>query len=85
MGFVKKYLCWHVYEEPYFPHKIRLEKIVGSISNFNNIYESAGDISNSYRNMVIDAMRMNCYLGEDSCSIPLVKEPRVDTIKFFKL
>lgn len=50
--------------------------MVGLTSNQSNIYEFADDNSNSYRSMVIDAMKMSQnYLGEGSYNIFLDEEP----------
>jgi hypothetical protein len=35
------------------------ERVVGSTSNASNMHEVASDNTNPYRNMVMDAMRMN--------------------------
>jgi len=35
------------------------ERVVGSTSSASNVHEAANDNTNPYRNMVMDAMRMN--------------------------
>ena len=35
------------------------ETVVGSTSSASNVYEAANDNTNPYKNMVMDAMRMN--------------------------
>jgi hypothetical protein len=55
----ERYLCWFAYGEPYVPHETIKEMIVGSTSNSSNVHEVVDDNSNSYRNMIIHAMRMN--------------------------
>jgi hypothetical protein len=61
-----------------------LEKMVGSTSSSRNIYGFVNDNNNSYRSMVMDAMRMNRdYPGEGSCNIPLDEEPNINAAKFF--
>jgi hypothetical protein len=35
------------------------EKVVGSTSSASNVHETENDNTNPYRNMVMDAMRMN--------------------------
>ena len=35
------------------------ETVVGFTSSASNVHEAANDNTNSYRNMVMDAMRMN--------------------------
>ena len=43
------------------------------------------DNNNSYRSIVIDAMRMNRdYQGEGSCNIPLDEEPNINAVRFFE-
>lgn len=58
-NFIKKYLCWFVYKKPYVLYITMLERMVGLISSSKNITRFIDDYSNSYRNMVIDAMKMN--------------------------
>jgi hypothetical protein len=42
--------------------------------------------SNSYRSMMMNAMRMNQdYSSEVLCNIPLNEEPNINAIRFFKL
>jgi len=43
----------------YNPYKIMIEMIVKSTSSSSNVHEVEDDNSNSYKNMVMDAMRMN--------------------------
>jgi len=58
-----------------------VEMIVGSISSFNNVHGVVDDNSNTYRNMVMDAMRKN-YSYVSQCPI-VDKEPNADMTKFF--
>jgi hypothetical protein len=60
-----------------------VERIVELTSNSSNVHEVVDDNSNSYRNKVIDAMRMN-QSHTSRCSI-IDKEPNTDAIKFFIL
>jgi hypothetical protein len=61
-----------------------LEKMVGSTSSSRNIHGFVNDNNNSYRSMVMDAMRMiRDYPGEESCNIPLDEEPNINAAKFF--
>jgi hypothetical protein len=57
--FVKKYLCWFTYRKPYVLYITMLERMAGSISSSRNITRFIDDYSNSYRSMMIDAMKMN--------------------------
>jgi hypothetical protein len=57
--FMEKYLCWYGYEEPYIPHDTMIERMVGLTSSASNVYGVVDDNSNPYRNMFMDAMRIN--------------------------
>jgi hypothetical protein len=35
---MKKYLCWYAHEEPYIPHDIMVEMIIGSTSSSRNVH-----------------------------------------------
>jgi hypothetical protein len=80
---MKRYLCWFAYGEPYVPYETIVERIVGSTFNSSNVYEVVDDNSNPYRNMIIDAMRMNQgYVDQ----YPVIdEEPNVDATRFFDL
>jgi len=58
-GFMKKYLCWYAYGKPYVPHDTMVEMMVRSISSSSNVHEVIDDNNNPYKNMVIDAIKMN--------------------------
>jgi hypothetical protein len=59
------------------------ERVVGSTSSASNVHEVANDNSNPYRNMVMDAMRMN--QGKvNQCPI-VEEEPNADTTRFFDM
>jgi hypothetical protein len=80
---MKRYLCWFAYGEPYVPYETIVERIVRSTSNSSNVYEVVDDNSNPYRNMIIDAMRMNQgYV--DQCPV-IDEEPNVDATRFFDI
>ena len=58
-----------------------VEKMVGLTSSFSNVHGVINDNNNPYRNMVMDAMRMNQgHAGQ--CSI-IDEEPIVNMAKFF--
>jgi hypothetical protein len=60
-----------------------VEKKVGSTSNSSNMHEVVDDNTTPYRNMIINAMRINqAYVGQ--CSI-VDEEPNADTTRFFDL
>ena len=80
---MERYLCWFVHGEPYVPHEIMVEKMIGSTSNSNNVYEVVDDNSNPHKSMIIDVIGMNQgYAGQ----YPIIDEkPNADTTKFFDL
>jgi hypothetical protein len=55
--------------------------MVGSISNASNMYRIVDDTIDPYKNMVIDAMRMN-QGHTDQCPI-IDEELNVDAARFF--
>jgi len=57
--------------------------VVGSTSSASNVHEVANDNTNPYRNMVMDAMRMN--QGNVSQYPILKEEPNADAARFFYL
>jgi len=80
---MERYSCWFVHEEPYVSHEIMEEKMIGSTSNSNNVYEVVDDNSNPHKSMIIDVIGMNQgYAGQ----YPIIdEEPNADTTKFFDL
>ena len=58
-----------------------VERVVGSTSSANNVHGVVNENSNPYRNMVMDAMRMN----QDNVSqCPIIEEePNADATWFF--
>jgi hypothetical protein len=58
-GFMENYRCWYAYGEVFVRNKSMEERVVGSTSSASNVHEIANDNTNPYRNMVMDAMRMN--------------------------
>jgi len=58
-----------------------VERMVRSTCSYNNVHEVVDDNNNPYRNMVMDAMRMNQgYV--DQCSI-VDEEPDINAIEVF--
>jgi hypothetical protein len=57
--------------------------VVGSTSSASNVHEVVNDNSNSYRNMVMDAMRMN--EGNVSQCPIIEEEPNAYATRFFDL
>ena len=59
-----------------------IERIVGLTSSVSNVHGVINDNSNPYRNMVIDAMRMN---KSNASQCPIVEELNADMTRFFDL
>jgi hypothetical protein len=57
--FIEQYLRRYAHGEPYVPHEITVERMVGSTSTISNVYVVVDENNNSYRDRVTDAMRMN--------------------------
>jgi len=57
------------------------ERVVGSTFSASNMHGVANDNSNPYRNMVMDAMRMN--QGNVSQCPIIEEEPNADVARFF--
>ena len=58
-----------------------VERMLGLTSSASNVHEVVGDNSNLYKNMVIDAMRMN--RGHASQFLIMDKEPNANVTIFF--
>jgi len=52
-------MCWYAHEKPFVPHETMVERMVWSTSSASNVYGVVNDNNNSYKTMVMDAMRMN--------------------------
>jgi len=76
-------MCCFVHREPYVPRETMIERIGKSTSSSSNVHEVVDDNHNSYRNMVMDVMRMN-HSYTDKFSI-IDKESNTDATKFFDL
>jgi len=76
-------MCWYAHGEVFVRNKSMRERVVGSTSSASNLQGVANDNSNPYKNMVIDAMRMN--QGNVSQCPIVEEEPNADTVKFFDL
>jgi hypothetical protein len=82
-GFMEDYLCWYAHRELFVPNESMVERVVGSTSSASNVHEVVNDNSNPYRNIVMDAMRMN-QGNVSECPI-IEEEPNADAIRFFDL
>jgi hypothetical protein len=82
-GFMENYQCWYAHGEVFVSKRRMEEKMVGSTSSASNVHEAANDNTNPYRNMVMDAMRMN--QGNVSQCPIVEEEPNADTPRFFDL
>jgi hypothetical protein len=58
-----------------------VERMIESTSSASNVHRVVEDNSNPYRNMIMNAMRMNqSHVGQYSI---IDEEPNVDATKFF--
>ena len=60
-----------------------VKRMVGSTSSANNVHGVVNDHNNPYKNMVMDAMRMN-QGNVSQCSI-IEEEPNADATRYFDL
>jgi len=59
-GFIKQYLYWYAYEEPYISHEVMIEMMVGQLLVLAKCMELKMIIyRNLYKIIVMDAMRIN--------------------------
>jgi len=82
-GFLPDYENWTVHEELYVSEPIIVgPSSVGCSDVVNDVYEE-----NSYRNMVLHAMRVGDTYSNDMVSSPMVAEelPNLKADKFYKL
>jgi hypothetical protein len=82
-GFMENYLYWYAHREVFIRNKSMGERVVGSTSSASNVHEVTNDNSNPYRNMVMNAMRMN--QGNVNQCPTVEEEPNADTVRFFDL
>ena len=77
-------MCWYAHRElfvPNDPNKSIRERVVGSTFSASNMHGVANDNNNPYRNMIMDAMRMN--QGNVSQCPIIEEEPNADATRFF--
>jgi hypothetical protein len=76
-------MCWYAHEEPYVPHDTMIERMIVSTFNASNVHEIVHNNTTRYKNMVMDAMRMN---QNHAGQFPIVdEEPNADVTRFFNL
>jgi hypothetical protein len=80
---MKDYLCWYAHEELFVRNESIVERVVGSTSSASNVHGVTNDNNNPYKNMVMDAMRMN--QGNVSQCPIIEEEPNADATRFFDL
>jgi hypothetical protein len=80
---MEDYMCWYAHGELFVRNKSMGERVVGSTSSASNVHGVANDNSNPYKNMVMDAMRMN--QGNVSQCPIVEEEPNADRARFFVL
>jgi len=73
-GFMEDYICWYAHGKLFVPNESMVERVIGSTSSASNVHGVVNNNSNPYRNMVMDAMRMN--QGNVS-QCPIIEENRV--------
>jgi len=82
-GFMEDYPCWYAHEELFVRNKSIRERVVGSTFSASNMHGVANDNNNPYRNMIMDAMRMN--QGNVSQCPIVEEEPNADATRFSDL
>jgi hypothetical protein len=82
-GFMEDYMCCYAHGELFICNESIGERVVGSTSSASNVHGVANDNSNPYKNMIINAMRMN--QGNVSQCPIIEKEPNADATMFFDL
>jgi len=76
-------MCCYAHGELFICNESIGERVVGSTSSASNVHGVANDNSNPYKNMIINAMRMN--QGNVSQCPIIEKEPNADATMFFDL
>jgi len=76
-------MCCFTHIEPYVPHETMIKRIVRPTSSSSNVHGVVDDNHNSYRNMVMDVMKMN-QSYTDKFSI-IDEESNTDATRFFDL
>ena len=81
--FMEKYMCWYAHGEPFVPHNTMVERITDSTSSSSNVHEIVDDNSDPYKNMGMEAIKIN----QDHVGpyIIIDEEPNVDATNFFFL
>jgi hypothetical protein len=82
-GFMENYQCWYAHGEVFVSKRRMEETVIGSTFSASNVHEAANNNTNPYRNMVMDAMRVN--QGNVSQCPIIEEEPNADAAKFFYL
>jgi hypothetical protein len=80
--FMKDHPCWYAHGKLFVPNKSMVERVVRSTFSVNNVHRVVNENSNPYRNMVMDAMRIN-QGNVNQCSI-IKEEPNVDATSLFE-
>ena len=78
---MEDYPCWYAYRELFVCNESMVKRVVGLTFSTSNVHGVTKDNNNPYKNMVMDAMRMNQGNGSQS---PIIKEkPNTDATRFF--
>jgi len=84
--FMEKHLCWYAHGELYVPRDTMVERMVVSTSSSSNVHGVVYNNSNHYRNMIMDAMRMNQgHAGQCSIIDENLMETRPNLLIFCKI
>jgi hypothetical protein len=78
---MENYQCWYAHGEVFVSKRRMEERVVGSTFSASNVHEATNDNTNPYKNMVMDAMRMN--QGNVSQCPIVEEEPNADAARFF--
>ena len=73
---MENYIWWYVHRELFVRNESIVERMVRSTSSASNVHRVVNDNSNPYRNMVMDAMRIN--QGNVS-QCPIIEEEPIQT------
>jgi len=82
-GFMEDYLCWYAHGEIFVINESKVGRMDGSTSSASNVHKVVDDKSNPYKNMVMNAMRMNqgngsqCPIVEEETNIKSVHRCRL--------
>jgi len=80
---MEDYLCWYAHGEIFVSNESKVGRMDGPTSSASNVHKVVDDKSNPYKNMVMNAMRMNqgngsqCPIVEEETNIKSVHRCRL--------